>query len=41
MKNYNDKYPRQFKLISIKEAIRMVKARIPKEDKEKVKPNKK
>jgi hypothetical protein len=37
MKN-RDKYPRQFKLISIKEAIRMVKNRIPKQDKESVKP---
>lgn len=39
--NNRDKYPRQFKLISIKEAIKLVKSRIPKEDKETKKPNKK
>lgn len=38
---HNDNYPRQYKLISIKEAIKLVKSRIPKEDKEKLKPNKK
>lgn len=41
MKTNKDKYPRQYKLISIKEAIRLVKMQIPKQDKETLKPNKK